>query len=618
MSVGAAANQASDTSDASASADSQKRILFLAVDDFAQPYLRLIIDAFHQVIVADPASPVLYLESLDASRFERPDYLDGIRDWYRRKYAGVRFDLIVASGEDAVGFLARDGEEPWPGTPVLYWDVGSISVDTSTMRPAPSGMLLADYFPAVIGVMKQVLPDTKRIALVYGASAVERTRFDGFAAKVRDTGLGLEAIPLVGVPATRLIQSLNALPEQTAVMLLAPMVDTRGQVVVADRPCVLLETAADRPVFTQGLQDVGCGVVGGLLRDWTKVGRQLGKRALALLTTPAAEVTTLPVADYTTLRFDARQLKRWGIDEARLPPGSRVEFREPSLWRDHRTEVFVAVLVGILQTAVIAALIVEHRRRRHAELESRQQFVAMAHLDRRAAMGELATSLAHEINQPLNAILQNASAARMILDANGQPPGEVGEILDDILNDDRRAAEIIRRMRGLLQKHELERLPVDLTDLAVETVKLVGPDAASRDITVEVDLADGLSPVLGDRVHLQQVLLNLLLNGMDAVSKGPADRRRVSVRSLQEPGCVGLAVRDSGSGIALEQLARIFEPFFTTKGEGMGMGLAIARSITEAHGGRIAAENNVDAGATVSFTVPIIAGTPTAERPPRA
>src|SRR5262249_20334519 len=155
---------------------------------------------------------------------------------------------------------------------------------------------------------------------------------------------------------------------------------------------------------------------------------------------------------------------------------------------------------------------------------------------------------------------------RMIVDASGQVTGEITEILEDILKDDRRAAEIIRRMRSLLQKHELERRPVDLKDLALDTVKLVGPDAASRNIAPDVDLADGLSPVLGDRVHLQQVLLNLLLNGMDAVAKGPAERRRVSVRTVEEPGCVGLAVRDSGSGIARDQLGRIFEPFFTTKG----------------------------------------------------
>jgi len=606
VSASALANQTPKVGDASSAAVSQKRILFLAVDDFTQPYLRLIVDAFHQAVLADPSSPVLYLESLDASRFEKPDYLEGIRNWYRSKYAGTRFDLIVAIGEDAVGFLARGSGEPWPGTPVLYWDIGSISVDTNTLRAHVSGMLLEDHFPAAIGVIKQVLPETKRVALVYGASAVERARFDGFVDKIRNGGLGLEPIALVGVPPNQLVQRLNELPEQTAVILLAPMVDAHGEVLASDRPCERLETAANRPVFTQGLQDLGCGVVGGLLRDWTKVGHQIALRALSLLTTPSATaVTTIPIADYTTLLFDARQLKRWGISEARLPPGSRVEFREPSLWRDHRNEVLGGLLFGILQAAAIAALILEHRRRQRAERESRQQFVAMAHLDRRAAMGELATSLAHEINQPLNAILQNASAARMMVDANGRPTGEIGEILDDILNDDRRAAEIIRRMRGLLRKHELERRPVDLKDLALDTVKLVSPDASSRDIVLEIDLEDGLPPVLGDRVHLQQVLLNLVLNGMDAVGKRPAERRRVAVRTLQEPGCVGLAVHDSGPGIARDQLSRIFEPFFTTKGEGMGMGLAIARSIAEAHGGRIAAENNVNGGATVSFAVPI-------------
>lgn len=582
-----------------------KRILFLAVDDFTRPYLRMIVEAFNETILADPSSPALYFESLDASRFQKPDYLDGLRDWYRRKYASTPIDLIVAIAEDAVAFLARSSGEPWSDTPVLYFDVGGVRVDTKKMLPLAGGIVLEDNFPAVLGVIKKVLPATKRIALVYGASAVERGRFDGFADKIRAANLDLEPIALVGVPANRLVQSLNELPDQTAVMLLAPMVDARGQALQSDRPCELLETAANKPVFTQGLQDLGCGIVGGLLRDWSKVGHQIARRTLALLTTPSTDVITVPLADYNSLAFDARQLKRWDIDEALLPAGSLVEFREPNLWRDHPNQLIGGVLIGILQTAIIAALIAEHRRRRKAELESRQHFVAMAHLDRRAAMGELATSLAHEINQPLNAILQNASAARMMVGANGEASvGEIGEILDDIRKDDLRAAEIIRRMRGLLKKHELERLPVNLKDLALETVKLVGPDAASRDIMLEIDLRDGLSPVLGDKVHLQQVLLNLLLNGMDAVARVPLDRRHVSVRTLETDGHVGLAVRDSGPGIPREQISRIFEPFFTTKGEGMGMGLAIARTITEAHGGRIVAENNANGGATVWFSVP--------------
>jgi signal transduction histidine kinase len=188
------------------------------------------------------------------------------------------------------------------------------------------------------------------------------------------------------------------------------------------------------------------------------------------------------------------------------------------------------------------------------------------------------------------------------------PPvlSEIPDIISDIRSDDLRASEMIRRMRGLLQKHELESRPVDLNEVAQETIAIVRPDASSRGIHVEAQLADRLSPILGDRVHLQQVLLNLLMNAMDAVASMPPDRRRVRLRTTQSDGEVRLAVADTGVGIPADQLSSIFEPFFTTKSEcsGMGMGLAIARSIVEAHAGRMAAENNPGGGATVWCSLP--------------
>jgi signal transduction histidine kinase len=232
----------------------------------------------------------------------------------------------------------------------------------------------------------------------------------------------------------------------------------------------------------------------------------------------------------------------------------------------------------------------------------------MAHMDRRAAWGELAPSLAHELNQPLNAILQNAGVAEMLLASNPLPPalGEMSDIIGDIRKDDIRASEVIRRMRALLQKHELELQPIDLNEVARETVAIVWPDAKSRDIQLEMELTDGVRPIKGDRVHLQQVLLNLLMNAVDAVAAMPPDRRRVRVLTSQADGEVRLAVADTGAGIPADRLSDVFEPFFTTKsqGSGMGMGLAIARSIVEAHAGRMAAENNPGGGATVWFSVP--------------
>jgi signal transduction histidine kinase len=223
-------------------------------------------------------------------------------------------------------------------------------------------------------------------------------------------------------------------------------------------------------------------------------------------------------------------------------------------------------------------------------------------------MGELAASLAHELNQPLNAILQNAGVAQMMLASTAVPSGlgELDEIITDIRKADIRASEVIRRMRGLLQKHESESLPVDLNDVAEETVAIVRPDARSRQIELEMELFGGIAPILGDRVHLQQVLLNLLINALDALVAAPPERRRVRVWTAQSDGEVRLAVTDTGMGIPADRLSEIFEPFHTTKrdGIGMGMGLAIARNIVDAHGGRMAAENNAGSGATVWFSLP--------------
>src|SRR4029453_9340829 len=193
----------------------------------------------------------------------------------------------------------------------------------------------------------------------------------------------------------------------------------------------------------------------------------------------------------------------------------------------------------------------ERRRRHRAEIESRHNLTALAHLDGRAAMGELATSLAHERTQPLNAILQNAGVAQMLIAANALPPalGEMADIISDIRKDDARPSEVIRRMRGLLQKHELEAQAVNLNEVAEETIAIVRPDARSRQVELDFDPAANMRPILGDRVHLQQVLLNLVMNAMDAVAVIPPDRRHVRVWTTQREGEVRLAVVDSGTGI---------------------------------------------------------------------
>jgi PAS domain S-box-containing protein len=248
----------------------------------------------------------------------------------------------------------------------------------------------------------------------------------------------------------------------------------------------------------------------------------------------------------------------------------------------------------------VNTVVQEVSERRRAE-EARRE---LAHVSRLALVGELTASIAHEINQPLGAILSNADAAEMLLEAPAPPLDQVRAILADIRRDDLRASEVIGSLRALLRKREMEVQPVDLNDVLSQVMLLVRTESRRRGVMVAAETADDVPPVRGDRVHLQQVLLNLVFNGMEAVTDVPGEKR-VTVRTfVNENGSAAIAVSDTGSGILPERLPRRFDPFFSTKKQGLGLGLSIARSLVEAHGGRIWAANNPDRGATFQFTLP--------------
>ena len=247
--------------------------------------------------------------------------------------------------------------------------------------------------------------------------------------------------------------------------------------------------------------------------------------------------------------------------------------------------------------------------RKDAELAAERHRAELAHVARLSTMGELAASLAHELNQPLTAILSNAQAAERFLASDQVDLDEVREILREVVEDDKRASEVIRRLRALVRKEPPTLAPLDLGSVISDVVRFVHGDAVRRDGRVSFAVALGLPSVQGDRIELQQVLLNLLVNAFDAMKDCPTREREVSVRAaLDGGGMVKVAVRDRGTGVGAGDLDRIFEPFHTTKRDGLGMGLSISRNIIAAHGGRLWAENNSDRGATFCFTVPVAKG----------
>ena len=237
-------------------------------------------------------------------------------------------------------------------------------------------------------------------------------------------------------------------------------------------------------------------------------------------------------------------------------------------------------------------------------MDMQKQRNKLTHLSRLTMLGKLSGTLAHELNQPLTAILSNAQAALYFLAQDAVSLNEVRDILKDIVAEDKRAGEVIRRLRLLLRKDEVQHQSVDKNEVVQDVLKLVRSDLVNRNIAVSISLASQLPAVMGDRVLLQQVLLNLIMNGCDAAAHADyIEHRQLHINTLWNDKAVQVSVGDQGRGIVLNDMERIFEPFFTTKSQGMGLGLAICRTILNAHNGKLWATKNADCGATFYFTL---------------
>ena len=304
--------------------------------------------------------------------------------------------------------------------------------------------------------------------------------------------------------------------------------------------------------------------------------------------------------------YDWRELKLWHIRQSDLPSGSTVLSRELTAWERYRWPILVIAAVLVLEAALIVRLLHDRRRRRRAEIDAHQRMTELAELNRRSTVGELSASIAHELTQPLSAISHNAEAAALILHAQAPDLSELRDIVAGITRDQRCATEVIKRLRNLLGKNPSEIQEIDLNEAVREVFESLSARAAARRIALSTCLAAHALYVSGDRIQLQQVILNLVINSIDSIGGSENGERKIIGRTaLVDAASAEVTIEDSGPGILPDKAEQMFEPFFTSKAGGMGMGLSIARTIVESHGGRIWAEHRRGGGAIFRFSVPL-------------
>jgi signal transduction histidine kinase len=510
-------------------------------------------------------------------------------------------------GAPASRFALRNRARLFPLSPLL--------IATSDVRTYEDLALTANdtacpttYDPTIhIDHILRLLPDTDHIAVAMtGASATEQFWNDLFRRALQSSTRRVTLEWFTHLGADDMVKRVAALPAHSAIYYPTIRVDGRGAPQEGDA-LLLRFIAEDRaPIFTHTDSLFGRGVVGGPMFSSLEMADACAKVAVRLLNGEIAGDIKITPVELAAPRYDWRQLQRWGIKSSLLPPGSEILFRESTAWERYWWQIALAITLLILQAGLISILLVEHRRRRFAEVQSRQRMSELAHVNRFSTAGELTASIAHEINQPLGSILTNTETAQAILKSPNPDINELNEILGDILRDDQRATEVIRRMRSLLKKLPFEQKNFDLNEVAQETVRFFSALAISRSFELRSAISPDALLILGDRVQLQQVILNLVMNGIDAIKDAPTENRFISIRTSRVENFAQLTVSDRGHGIPEDKLKEVFEPFFTTKAEGMGMGLSIARTIIEAHHGQISVRNRDHGGTTFRIRIPLV------------
>jgi len=513
-------------------------------------------------------------------------------------------DLIVTMGGPAAAFTRTHRQRLFPQTPVLFGAVEERFLRDAALKENETSVAVSIDYTKLIDDILALLPATRNVFMVTGSgplsafwrAELERNfkRYDNRLTFTWTDDLSYD----------QLLERAVALPPRSVIFYITAGTFATGSWQGEGRTLADLSTRSNAPIFGAQGAWLGSGIVGGHLLDVEDLGTTMADVVVRIINGESPADIKIQPRSLGAATFDARQLRRANISEARLPPGSDIRFRPPSLWRDYREETLGLLGALSLQALLIIGLLYQRRARQRAEVESRQSLALAADANRRVTMSALAGSIAHELSQPLNSILHNSQAGKMLVASNRATPDTLRDILSDIHAADVRATQIVERHRLMLKARQVDEKPIDIQSVVRETLALMSHDTNARQIKLDVTLPTDPCVVTGDQVLLQQVLVNLLMNAIEAMANTPAASRRIALQCEVRQNDAVISVRDSGTGLPATVDGQLFEPFVTTKTSGMGIGLTIARSIAEAHRGTLDARNNPDGGATFTLTLP--------------
>ena len=587
------------------SADSATRNVVLLFDERPElPGLALLEREFVQTLTSTSAEPIeIYREWMDASRFGSATHETHLREFLRTKYRDKKIDVAVAFMGPALDFLTRDGDALFPTARIVFCGIDRSELTERSLPPSVTGVLIKREFRPTVDLALALHPGTEHIFVVAGTSNFDSRILAQARAEFRTYEEKGKVTYLDGLPMATMLARVSQLPPKSIVLFTTLFRDGAGQAFVPHEVIERVSAAANAPVYGFLDQYLGRGIVGGHLYSLSAHGSEAARLAARLIsgTSTPASVVEPPTS---RAQFDWRQMQRWAVPAAMLPFDSDIRFRSRTLWSQYRLELLVLAVTLSLQTALIVWLVIEHRRRHRAEIQSRNAMAELTQLNRRAGAGALSASIAHDVRQPLAAIAAGTSAALRWLRAEKPNLEKASFALEHAIAANQRASDVVEGVSSMFKRDASEKAPVDINELVLTVLSILSLELRRNNIEVLTSLAERLPAVMGTRAQLQQVILNLIMNAIEAMQPAHMRTLRLATRE-SKPGIVRVSVQDSGTGIDQAHLARIFETLFTTKPSGMGVGLSICKSIVESHEGRIWAVPGCSGGSTFEFDLPV-------------
>jgi signal transduction histidine kinase len=509
----------------------------------------------------------------------------------------------MAVGVNVLQLMIENRARIAAGAPLIFGAVSEKELTKDKTLPTDVKGVLSHFdVRKTIDLARQLQPNAKKAIVLTGSAAYDR-QWEKTARESLVSYPDLDVEYLSDLTMEGFKEKAKQLPADAILLILTVYQDADGRKPVSRVAAAEIAAASGAPAYGVFSSYIGRGVLGGYVETWESIGQDMVRLTDQFLAGAAS--TPQIIRSEGAWLVDWRQMRRWGIDTARLPKGAQLRFYQPTAWETYRAPILGALAIVLLQTATIAALILQGRRRRRIEQELALERLELAHLSRRTQLGELSGAFAHELNQPLTSILANAEAGARLLRKNPPDTQELQDILGDIVEEDKRAAGVIAQLRQLMVKGEAKLDPMNLNEAVTATIALARSELVARQTKCDFDREQPDLPVRGNLVQLEQIILNLILNATDAMSHlAPSERRITIATRKRDDGFRELAISDRGPGLSPEMRAEAFKPFVSTKAKGLGLGLAICRSIAVAHGGTLKFDERNTDGARVILVLP--------------